>query len=70
MVRLFAETFHKRYGVDCRADETGAGDYRTVKGRKSDGMGTENPNFWIYPKITTLKKSKLSFKYADKYGIL
>ena len=24
------------------ADETGTGDYRTVKGRKSDGMGSEN----------------------------
>ena len=45
MVRLFAETFHKRYGVDCRADETGAGDYRTVKGRKSDGMGRKNEQY-------------------------
>ena len=29
-----------------------------------------NPNFWICAEITTLKKSQLSFKYADKYGIL
>ena len=33
-------------------------------------MGQINPNFWIYLKIPTLKKSKLSYRYADKYGIV
>ena len=32
---------------NCRADETGTGDYRTVKGRKSDGMGSENEQYTI-----------------------
>lgn len=38
--------------------------------KKPDYEGGSNPNFWICAEITTLKKSQLSFKYADKYGIL
>ena len=37
-----------RYGSlaqSYRADETGAGHYRTVKGRKSDGMGIKNEQY-------------------------
>ena len=30
-----------------RADETGAGNHGTVKGRKSDGMGSENEQYTI-----------------------
>ena len=37
---------------------------------KSNAVGAENPNFWICLKIQTLKKSKLSCRYADKYGIV
>ncbi len=33
-------------------------------------MDWRNPNFWICPKIPTLKKSKLSCRCADKYSIL
>ena len=32
---------------DCRADETGTWDHGTVKGRKSDGMGSENEQYTI-----------------------
>ena len=32
---------------NCRADETGTGDHGTVKGRKSDGMGSENEQYVI-----------------------
>ena len=33
-------------------------------------MVGKNPKVWIWPKIQTLKKSKLSHRYADKYGIV
>ena len=33
-------------------------------------MGAENPKVWIQPKIPTLRKSKLSRRYAGKYGIM
>ena len=32
----------ERFEQDRRADETGTRDYRAAKGRKSDGMGSEN----------------------------
>ena len=43
---------------------------RTAESRKPNGMGAANPKVRISPKIQTLKKSKLSCRYADKYGIV
>ena len=39
------EQAQKRFERICRADEKGAEDYRTVKGRKLDGMGSENEQY-------------------------
>ena len=41
-----------------------------IVGNQPDLVGRLNPNFWISCKIPTLKKSKLSHRYADKYGIV
>ena len=57
-------------GLPDRADGESRGSGRSAEGVRSDEMGRPNPKVWIWPKIQTLKKSKLSHRYADKYGIV
>ena len=53
-----------------RTDGEVGGSERGTESSRSDALGRVNPNFWIFRKIPTLKKSKLSHRYADKYGIV
>ena len=56
-------------GATGGTDESKAGSDGAVEVGESNAVGPINPKVWICRKIPTLKKSKLSRRYADKYGI-